>query len=163
MRRPVQWYVYRYDRPSSRSDMVFWSCQTNLNVCAEDISVLEGLKKNAPLCDARSVVERGRGRGVLLLLRLFFWMVESHSAAKWHKRRSMRRIALSLFAQSVLFTLKNTKEGLSLRLCWCCVDIMAFQISDLLWSVLSIVYTAVEYIFVCIKLPTPVSASFHTL
>ena len=90
-------------------------------------------------------------------------VAESHSAAKWHKRRPMRRIALNLFAQSVSFILNNTKEGLSLRLCWCWMDIMAFQISDLLWSVLSIVYTAVEDIFVCVKLPTPLSASFHTL
>ena len=162
MRRPLQWYVYRYDRPSSRSDMVFWSCQTNLNVCVEDFSVLKWLKKTCHCAMLEVWWRGGEGRGSSSPLPPFPWMVESHSAAKWHKR-SMRRIALNLFAQSVLFTLKNTKEGLSLRLCWCWIDIVAFQISDLLWSVLSIVYTAVEDIFMCVKLPTPASASFYTL
>ena len=35
MKRPLQLYVYCNDRPRSRSDVVFWSCQTNLDVCVE--------------------------------------------------------------------------------------------------------------------------------
>ena len=142
--------------------VVFWSCQTNLNVCVEEFSVLNGLKERCHYAMSKCSVEGGGGGGASPLA-TFLWMVASHFSAKRHKRRSMRRIASNLFAQSVSFILNNTKEGLSLRLCWCWIDIMAFQISDLLWSVQSIAYTAAEDIFVCIKFPTPGSASFHTL
>ena len=48
-RRPLQWYIYHYDRPSNCSHIpvVFWSCKTILDVCVEGLSVPKGLMQRA--------------------------------------------------------------------------------------------------------------------